>query len=121
MHGIIYPPDDPRDYPEWRAQLDQWRRTTRYQMGYDGSPYAQPEFGWISRAFALGLLMMSDRRFYNPVSGRYTLDTLLDAAVQDFGGYDAVIFWHAYPKIGFDDRNQFDFYRDTLGGRTICG
>ncbi|MET3898050.1 hypothetical protein ABIB57_001996 [Devosia sp. UYZn731] len=27
-----------------------------------------------------------------------------------------LILWHAYPRIGFDERNQFDFYRVIPGG-----
>ena len=52
----------------------------------------------------------------NPRTRRYTIDSLLEHATQAFGGYDAVVLWHAYPRIGFDQRNQFDFYRDMPGG-----
>jgi len=116
MHGIIYPPDDVNERFVWREKLHQWRNTTRDLIQYDDSIYGKPEFAWVPRTFCLGILMMADLQFYDPTSGQYTLDRLLDEAIQEFGGYDAIMLWHAYPKIGFDDRNQFDFYRETVGG-----
>lgn len=116
QQGVFYPPDDPPKWPVWREQLKAWRESTRYLMGYDDSLYRLPEFAWVPRAFSLGFLMMNDLQFYDPAAGQYRLTQLLDEAVEDFGGFDAVILWHAYPRIGLDDRNQFDFYRESIGG-----
>lgn len=116
MHGIINPPAHGADRTLWREQLHQWRSVTRSLMAYDGSAYTVPAFDWASRAYALGFVMMFDTQFYDAESGHYRIDALLDDAIIEFGGYDAILLWHAYPKIGFDARNQFDFYRDAPGG-----
>ena len=48
-------------------------------------------------------------------AGVFTVDAFLDAAERDFGGFDGVVLWHAYPVIGLDERNQFDYYLDVAG------
>lgn len=116
MHPLLFPPSDSTERDTWRSRLHQWRAVTRELMGYHSAHYENPAFAWISRTFALGFLMMFDLRFYDSTTGQYLIDALLDEAESDFGGFDAVLLWHAYPKIGFDSRNQFDFYRDIVGG-----
>jgi formylglycine-generating enzyme required for sulfatase activity len=93
-------------------------------MEYDGSLYRLAAFQWASSAYACGFIFMYDTRFFDHDSRRYTIDSLLEHATEAFGGYDVVVLWHAYPRIGFDPRNQFDFYRDMPGGlagvREVC-
>ena len=60
--------------------------------------------------------MMCDETFYDNETGQYTLERFLQDGRTRFGGYDAIVLWHAYPNIGFSNRNQFDFYRDMPGG-----
>jgi len=115
MYGLIPAPSDPSQWGEWHEQLRLWRESTRALLNYDDALYRSPEFGWIPRTFTLALVMMNDLLFYD---GGYRLDEFFDHGEREFGGYDALIFWHAYPRIGFDDRNQFDFYRQMPGGLT---
>jgi formylglycine-generating enzyme required for sulfatase activity len=118
MQALILPPENPNDRAEWHEELHQWRSVTRSLMRYSSASYDDPAYIWMQRCFALGFVMMFDTRFYDPVTGKFTIKTVLDQAEHDFGGYDAILLWHAYPKIGFDDRNQYDFYRDVPGGLT---
>jgi hypothetical protein len=60
--------------------------------------------------------MMYDEAFYDPDRNEYTVESFIDDGIRKFGGYDAIVLWHAYPRIGFDNRNQFDFYRDMPDG-----
>jgi formylglycine-generating enzyme required for sulfatase activity len=109
-------PDDPELWGAYREALSAWREETKRRPGYDGSLYRREDFAWVPSAYSCCFVMMCDQTFYDPKQGRYTVETFLDHAEQAFGGYDAVVLWHAYPRIGFDDRNQFDFYRDMPGG-----
>jgi hypothetical protein len=106
---IIAAPDDPADWPEWREQLRAWR--DRARTGYDGSAYER--LVWTQQCFCVALVWLWDERLYDHEAGRFTPDRLLDEGEREFGGYDGVVLWHAYPVIGIDERNQFDWYRDV--------
>lgn len=110
-----HPPADPAGWTAWRESLDRWRAETRRQTGYDDALYRRPEFAWASSCRSLLFLMLCDRRFLDP-EGAYNVEAVVEEGAREFGGYDGVVLWHAYPQLGFDDRNQFDFYRDLPGG-----
>lgn len=113
---IIPAPLEPALWPEYRRQLAEWRRTTRQQLAYDDALYRRKDFAWVTSDFSCCFLMMCDQAFYDPARRQYTVERFLDHGQKEFGGYDSVVLWHAYPRIGTDDRNQFDFYRDMPGG-----
>lgn len=114
--NIIKAPSDPSEWPVFRKALEKWRQAKRQQLDYNGSLYLRPDFAWVPSCYCCCFIMMCDQSFYNPRLGQYTVESFLDEGIEQFGGFDSVVLWHAYPRIGVDDRNQFDFYRDMPGG-----
>jgi hypothetical protein len=114
--NLLRAPRDPAQWPAFRQKLAQWRDETRRSLSYDDTLYRRPEFAWAASTFSCCFLMMCDEAFYAPRSGAYLVDEFLDHGLREFGGYDSLVLWHAYPRIGVDERNQFDFYCDMPGG-----
>jgi formylglycine-generating enzyme len=114
---IVAAPDDPAEWPAWRDALARWREHAR--DGYDGSAYERLE--WTQSCFSVALVWLWDERLYDHDAQRFTPDRLLDEGERQLGGYDGVVLWHAYPVIGIDERNQFDWYRDVPGLRELVG
>jgi sulfatase modifying factor 1 len=112
---IIAAPDDPAAWPAWRDELVRWRDGAR--AGYDGSAYERLE--WTQSCFSVALVWLWDERLYDHEAQRFTPERLLAEAAEEFGDYDGVVLWHAYPVIGIDERNQFDWYRDVPGIREL--
>lgn len=60
--------------------------------------------------------MLFDREFVDPATGTFHVEAWVAKAKAQFGDLDALLLWQAYPRIGFDRRNQFDHYREIPGG-----
>ncbi len=122
--ALVPAPSDPTLWPAWREALHAKRRQVRQELAYDSALYERKDFAWVSSCYSCCFVMMCDRQFYDPSTRSFTVDGFVTDGINRLGGYDAVVLWHAYPRIGFDDRNQFDFYRDTPGGlaglRRLC-
>ena len=114
--NVIPAPKDPAQWQEFRRQLAQWREHQRQALNYSDSLYRRKDFAWVPSSFSCCFLMLCDETFYNPKTGRYTVKNFVEHGRREFGGYDSIVLWQAYPRIGLDDRNQFDFYRDMPGG-----
>lgn len=109
---VLAAPDDPDQWPAWRGELealaqDARRRTHHHAAAYDALP-------WAARCRVAAQVWLWDERLYDWSARRFTPDRLL-AAYADLGGLDGLVLWHAYPCLGIDDRNQFDWYRDVPG------
>ncbi|MBO9574032.1 MAG: hypothetical protein J7497_17730, partial [Chitinophagaceae bacterium] len=114
--NIIQVPENPAEWSAFRNKLLTWRKEMRKHLSYNSDSYNDPNYKWAQSNYSCCFIIMYDLEFYDPVKMEYTVDSFIKKGVKEFGGYDSVVLWHAYPRIGFDSRNQFDFYRDMPGG-----
>ena len=106
---LLAAPADPADRAAWRAALHRWRAEARARTAYDDACYRDPTTRWATTAWNVAMVWIWDEAVRDWDAERFDADRLL-AAYDDFGGLDAVVLWHAYPVIGVDPRNQFDWY-----------
>ncbi len=113
---LFQAPDDPELWPLWRGWLNQWRKDKRKALSYDESHYSDKAFDWVPSNYVSGFLMLWDMTLLDPVEGRYMVEEFIEHGKKEFGGYDNVILWIAYPILGIDQKSQFDMYRGMPGG-----
>ena len=92
------------------------RARAKRAHGLDTALYDRDDLAWQTSNFVCGFVFMYDRSFWDPATRRYRVAELCTEAKERFGGYDSVVLWQAYPRIGADARNQFDFFRHMPGG-----
>ena len=116
---ILAAPDDPAAWPAWREALTRWRLEAAKRIEYDDSAYLAPEFAWTRGCFSVALVWLWDELLYDHAAEQFTPERFCAESEREFGGFDGIVLWHAYPVIGIDERNQFDFYRDVPGIRDL--
>lgn len=83
---------------------------------FDNSLYERPDLAWIKKSYLIILQMAWDREFYDRTTGRYTFPDLLRKGNDLFGNIDVFGIWPTWPRLGLDQRNQWDMYSDLPGG-----
>lgn len=114
--GVISSPADPAQWPAFQSDLVTYRDAMRKKLDYSDALYRDPKTAWATTAFSCGFVMLNDSVIYDKTTNQFTPDKFINEYLPQFGGFDCVVLWQAYPRIGIDDRNQFDFYRDQPGG-----
>ena len=107
--------------PRWsgatRRRHRRWRSAGRScANSSDGRLFERDDLAWYRGAWVEAFLFMYDTSFYDRAAGRYRIDEILDDGEREFGGYDFILLWQSYPRLGIDGRNQLDLYRDMPGG-----
>lgn len=99
----------------WPAAFELFRR--RVRAGFDLRQYERPDQHWYRDQLVHHFTFLYGREILNLETGELEIDRFLDDGEHDFGGYDGMLIWGVYPRIGVDERSQWDFHDDFPGGR----
>jgi hypothetical protein len=100
--------------PGWPGALEALRGQVR--AGIDLAEYQRPDLQWYQRQWLQHFTFLYGSEIFDHARQQFDLDRLLEAG-RRFGGYDGLLLWPQYPRIGVDERDQWSFYDDLPGGR----
>ena len=83
---------------------------------FDNALYERDDLRWIRNSYLLLLQFAWDHTYYDALSGNTAFDSFVAEHDQVLGGYEAYMIWPTWPRLGLDQRNQWDMYRDLPGG-----
>ena len=120
---FLLAPEKVTDRREWLEDAQKYHEINREVIEQKAGRnawriYDRKDLSWMSSDFTCRMCMMFALDFYDPATDEYLIDSVLVDGIKEFGGYDSIVLWQAYPRLGIDERNQFDFYRDMPGGLT---
>jgi len=88
-----------------------------YDTGrFDETLYQRDDLKWIRTSYLMILQMAWDREFHDRFKDKYGFSSFLDEYNRLFGHVDVYGIWPTWPRLGLDERNQWDLYRDMPGG-----
>jgi len=83
---------------------------------FDNSMFLRTDLQWMKSRYIMLLQFAWDDRYYDYSRQRYSYYKSLFEYDDLTGGYDVFTIWPTWPRLGLDQRNQWDMYRDIPGG-----
>lgn len=105
---------------EWQEGLRRiFRDRYMYDLfEFDNSLFEREDLKWISESYLIALQFAWDRNFYDRLEGKYKFGDFLRSMNEKFSYLDVYGLWPTWPRLGLDQRNQWDMYTNLPGGTT---
>lgn len=100
-------------YNGWCELFSRFKDQERKKI--DMKQYKRDDFSWYRDSLLHHFTFVYGREVFDYESKKININRLLDQG-DEFGGYDIIILWHQYPRLGIDQRSQWDFFYDFPGG-----
>jgi iron(II)-dependent oxidoreductase len=85
-------------------------------MSFDETLYNRDDLRWIRDSYLMILQMAWDREFFDRFTGEPGFISFLEKYNRIFSYVGVYGIWPTWPRLGLDERNQWDLYRDLPGG-----
>lgn len=99
----------------WCEAFDGWRKRNREKI--DLSEYHRADLQWYRNVLFQHFTFAYSKEVFNYDTLEFEPERLIRDG-EEFGGYDSVLLWYQYPRLGVDERKQWDFNNDIPGGMT---
>lgn len=83
---------------------------------FDESMFKRQDLSWMRSTYIMLLQFAWDTKFFDYADKKYNFYINLREFDSLIGGYDIYTLWPTWPRLGLDQRNQWDMYRDLPGG-----
>lgn len=83
---------------------------------FDDELYRRTDLEWIRHDYIIGLQFAWNQEYYDWKSQEYRAGEFLEKGKRLFGGFDVFGLWPTWPRLGVDQRNQWDLFSDLPGG-----
>ncbi len=103
---------------DWHAGLRvMFRERWLYDLPeFDNSMFRRSDLSWMKNKYLMLLQFAWDKKYFDYKQQKYTFYNSLFEYDSLTGGFDIYTLWPTWPRLGLDQRNQWDMYRDLPGG-----
>lgn len=97
----------------WPEAFAGWKKRIRENM--DLREYDREDLQWYRRTLFQHFTFAYSKEVFDYETEQFDPERLIRDG-EEVGGYDSVLLWIQYPRLGVDQRKQWDFNRDIPGG-----
>jgi len=103
---------------DWREGLKlMFQERWLYDLdAFDNTLFERDDLQWARHSYLLLLQFAWDQKYYDALERKNHFDQFFAEQDRVLGGYDAYMIWPTWPRLGLDQRNQWDMYSDLPGG-----
>lgn len=83
---------------------------------FDNTLFERDDLKWIRSKYMMFLQAAWDHKYYDKNDKKYHFEEYIEEGKRLLGGIDVFCIWPTWPRLGLDQRNQWDLYADLPGG-----